>query len=409
MENIKKFLNELKEECSAELEELAKRVEALEKINNESENEEELKAAGEELDALKAKKAELEAKLEEVNAQIAELDKPAEETAPVDGAQRSKLNFMKKEERGVKTMNMEERKAKAEEFVKRGIMKIGSAETRAMLVSSGKIATPTGVNETINELDKTVPSFIDMVDVQDCAGMGANTIPYEYTAPVGGVTVEGETYAEGDTVVDFVETKPTKVTTISYISEETKKLTPVAYENLVKKNALVALRRKVNEKVIEKLTTSELCFKKTDITKLDEKTVRAIALSYGGDETVQGEALWQCNKATLTALGDVRGSNEKKAVYEITPDASNPNTGIIKDGGLSVKYSLNSKIPTNVIAYGQAVNFELDLFSDYEVKVSEDFKFDKGLLAIRGSVMLDGAVKAKDGFIIATIGGATGA
>lgn len=400
MANIKKVLESQKEKRSAELEALLKRVEALENINNESDNEEELKAAGAELDELNAKKAALEAELEEVNAAIAELDKPAEEEQP----QRSKLNFMKKEERGVKTMNLEERKAQAEEFMKRGTTKVGNAEVRAMLVSSGKIATPTGVNETINELDKTVSSIIDVVNVQDCAGMGANTIPYEYTAPAGGVTVEGETYAEGDTVVDFVETKPTKITTISYISEETRKLTPVAYEALVRKNALNALKQKVAEKIIEKILASDLV--KTDVTvaSIDAKSLRTIALNYGGSQSVDGNAVLVCNKNTLVAFGDVRGQNEKKAVYEITPNAGNPNTGIIKDGGLAVEYILCDKLANNQIIYGQGMKFELDMYSDYDIKVSEDFKFDKGLLAIRGSVMLDGAVTYKDGFIVVTVG-----
>lgn len=400
MKNTREFLADLASKRNAELAELAKRVEALEKINGESEDEEELKAAGDELDELNAKKAELEAELADINAQIAELDKPNEN----EEGKRNKLNFMNKEERGNKTMTYEERKAAAEEFVKRGAMKIGSEETRAMLVSSGKIATPTGVNDNINELNKVGSSIVDLVYVQDCAGMGANTIPYEYTAPEGGVTVEGETYAEGDTVTDFVETKPTKVTTISYISEETKKLTPLAYEALVKKNAMLALRKKVAQIIIDKIVASELSVKKTDITAIDAKTLRTLALSYGGEDEVEGNAILGLNKATLTALGDVRGTNEKKALYEITPDASNPNVGVIKEGGVSVTYVLNAKLANNQFIYGQPKKFELDLFGDYEIKVSEDFKFDKGLLAIRGSVMADGEVAFKDGFIVATVG-----
>ena len=383
---------------SLELEELAKRVDALEKINNESENEEELKAAGAELDELNAKKAELEKELAEVNAQIAELDKPAE-NAPVDGAQRNKLNFMKKEERGVKTMNIEERAA---QFAQNGKMTIKNEETRAMLVSSGKIATPTGVNG-INELPNDVSSIVDMVDVQDCTGMGSNKIAYEYSAPKGGVTVEGESYAEGDTVVDFVTTTPQTITTISYISKQVIKQSPLKYEEKVRKNALAALRKKVSETIVNKIKASALSAKKT-IDAIDAKTLRTVALAYGGDETVSGDAVLLLNKNTLVALGDVRGTNEKKAVYEITPDASNPNTGIIKDGGLSVKYVLNANCADNELIYGQALKAELDLFSDYEVKVSEDFKFDKGMLAIRGDVEADVAVTYKDGFIIATVG-----
>lgn len=397
---IREYLTSQMQKRTAELDELAKRVEALEKINDESEDEEELKAAGTELDALQAKKAELEAELAQINEQIAALEKPADEQ-PTPA--RKQLTFMTQESRGKQTMTIEERNAAAQAFATSGKMTVKAAETRAMLVSSGKIATPTGVNETINELDKTVSSIVDMVTVQDCGGMGGNTIPYEYTAPVGGVTVEGETYAEGDTVTDFVTTTPKKVTTITYISEETRKLTPVAYEALVRKNAMNALRKKVSALIIANMQASELSAKRTDIAKIDAGTLRNLALSYGGDESVSGNAILILNKATLVLFGDVRGSNEKKAIYEITPDASNPNVGIIKDGGLSVKYVINENLTTGVVIYGQAPKYELDLYSDYEIKVSEDFKFDKGLLAVRGSVMLDGAVTYKDGFIVATI------
>ena len=400
--NIKEYLTKQASKRNAELDNLKKRVEALEKVNNESEDEEELKAAGAELDELNAKKAELEKELEEINAQIAELDKSDE--GEEEKGKRNKLNFMNKESRGTKTMTPEERNARAVKFAETGKMTIKNEETRAMLVSSGKIATPTGVNDKINELNKTGSSIIDLVDVQDCTGMGANTIAYEYTAPEGGVTVEGESYAEGETVTDFVTTQPTKVTTLSYISEETRKLTPLAYEALVKKNAMNALRKKVTGIIVDKIVASELSFKKNDIAAIDAKTLRNIALAYGGDEEVEGNAIIALNKKTLVALGDVRGSNEKKAIYEITPDTTNPNTGIIQEGGIAVQYVLNAKLADNVIVYGQPKKFELDLFGDYDIKVSEDFKFDKGLLAVRGSVMADGAVTFKDGFIVATVG-----
>lgn len=397
MEKTRNLLKDLASKRNAELDELKKRVDALEKVNNESEDEAELEAAGVELDELNAKKAELEAELEAINAQIAELDKPAEETPKRNG-----LNFMTKESRGKNTMNYEERKAAAEKFVASGKMIIKNEETRAMLVSSGKIATPTDV-KGINELPNEVSSIIDMVDVEDCTGMGNNKIAYEYEAPVGGVTVEGESYAEGETVTDFVTTTPQTITTISYISKQVTKQSPLKYEEKVRKNALAALRKKVSAIIVEKIKASALVVKKA-LDAIDATTLRKIALSYGGDENVPGNAVLLLNKNTLTFLGDVRGTNEKKAVYEITPDASNTNTGIIKDGGLSVKYVLNSNVADNELIYGQALKCELDIYSDYEVKVSEDFKFDKGMLAIRGDVEADAAVTFKDGFIVATVG-----
>lgn len=393
-------------QCKDDLDKLKARIDELEKINDTSDNEEELKAAGEELDDLKAKKAELEAEiqgkqaeLDEINAQLAELDKPAE-----DQPQRSKLNFMTKEMRGANTMTREELETRAKEFATNGRMTITNEETRAMLVSSGKIATPTGV-QGINELDNQVSSIIDMVDVVNCEGMGSNKIAYEFTAAEAGVTDEGAAYKAGETVVDFVTTTPKTITIISQISKQVQKQSPLDYEAKVKKNALNALRKKVSNIVIAAIKASTLKVEKS-LTKLDEKSLRNVALAYGGDENVTGNAVLLLNKNTLVALGDVRGTNEKKAVYEITPNASNPNTGIIKDGGLAVEYILNSNVGDNELIYGQAKKFELDLYSNYEIKVSEDFAFDKGMLTIRGDVELDGVVAFKDGFIVATVGAA---
>ena len=91
-------------------------------------------------------------------------------------------------------------------------------------------------------------------------------------------------------------------------------------------------------------------------------------------------------------------------MYEITPDTSNPNTGIIKDGGLSVQYCINSNLPAGTTAYGQAQNFELALFSNYEIAVSEDHKITSGLLTIVGDVEFGGDVVVKGGFVLATAG-----
>ena len=400
---VKETLKKVVSKRNAELDELKARLDALEELNNnEQATEQELKAASEELDALKAKKEELEAELAELNAQIAELDKPADDQDQEQG-RRNKLNFMKREERNTMTNEQLEQRAKA--FATSGKMTVTNEETRAMLVSSGKIATPTGVKETINELNNEVSSIVDMVDIQDCEGMGSNKIPYEFTAATAGETSEGETYHEGDTVTDYVTTTPKTITVISQISKQVRKQSPVRYQDKVKKNSLNALRKKVSAYIVTKLSASKLCLKQT-LTKFDEKTLRAVCLNYGGDENVEGNATLFLNKSSLVALGDVRGANEKKAVYEIIPNTSNPNTGVIKDGGLSVNYCINSNIAANTLIYGQALKFELDIYSDYEINVSEDFAFDKGMLTIRGDVELDGDVVFKDGFVIATVGGA---
>lgn len=378
---------------------------ALNKSMIESDNKEERAAIGDTLKALGAEIAEIEKML-------AEIDEPADDNgAPANEA--SADNTENNNERGLNVMaTMEMRngapaanngaiEARAKAFAETERMTINNAEARAMLVSSGKIATPTQVSG-INEINNEVSSIVDMVDIEDCEGMGSDKVGYEFTAPTAGVTAEGEAYSAGETVVDYVEIKPSTITTISDISRQVRKQSPIQYEAKVRKNALLALRKKTSALIIEKVLASKLNVA-LPLTAIDEKTLRSIALNYGGDENVIGQAVLFLNKKDLVKFGDVRGS-DKKAVYEITPDASNPNIGTIKDGGLTVKYCINSNLAEGKLIYGQPVKAKLDLFGDYEVTVSEDFKFDKGLLTIRGNADIGCDVVYKDAFVVATVG-----
>lgn len=393
----REFLAELAGKRSADLEELAKRVEALEKIGAESEDETELEAANEELDELKAKKEALEAELADINAQIAEIDKADEE-----GNKRGKFNFMTKESRGINTMTPEERNERAKKFVETSKTKATADEMRAVLVSSGTIATPTEVDGINENGFAGVSSIIDLVKVVNCEGMGKNRVAYTKTDATAAAQTEGESAGGTGTTFGFVDISAESIAILDAISKQTKKQSPLQYEAKVKEKAMLALRKEASRIVTEKALASTLVTALT-VSALDEHAVREIVLNYGGDEGVDGAAYLFLNKKDLVKLGKVRGTGEKKAVFEIIPDA-NPNTGTIKDGGTIVKYCLNKNLAEGTMLYGQPKNIELDLFSNYEIAVSEDFYFDKLMDAIRGDVELGADVIAQGGMIKVTVG-----
>lgn len=346
-------------------------------------------------------------KIAEINGIIAELDEPAEESNEASATENNN-------ERGINVMaTMEMRngapaanenkeiEARAQAFADSGKMTIDNAEARAVLVSSGKLATPTEVSGINDVVGAKVSSIVDLVKITDASGMGAYKVAYVDTEATAATQEEGAEYNASDAIFKFVEIKPQTEAIVSYISKQARKQTPIKYEAKVNESALVALRNRAAKIITDKLVASELNTKLTGVA-LDEKFLRKVALSYGGDEGVVGAATLFINKADLVTLGDVRGS-DKKAVYEITPDASNPNTGVIKDGGLSVPYCINGNLTSGTTAYGQARNFELALFSNYEINVSEDFAINKGLLTIVGDVELGGDVVAKGGFVVATV------
>ena len=424
-ERAKKRLAEIRA-CE---DESKKRVDEIDGESKEDgKTEEDLKKLREELDLIDAKKAELEtekaekeAELAEIEAQLKALDEKkdgeGDEKDPAPNPERKNFLVFNQEHRnGGKQMNIEERKARAEALKKDGKLTIKAEEYRATLISGGKIATPTevhGIEDTFNR----VSSIVDLVKVVNCEGMGSNKVAYEKSMSTADTYTEGQDIGESDPQYDFVTITPTAIGVISLLSNQVMKQTPLDYEGKIVDSAEKALRVKCASFITAKILASDLLAKPEELalSAIDDKTLRKIALSYGSAEAVYGNAWLFLTKADLIKFGDVRGTNgNKSAVYEITPDTDNPNTGVIKDGGLSVRYCLNPNLTPLADAsaegvsmfYGQPECAELDLFGDYEVKVSEDANFTKNMLTIRGVAEIGADVIKKDGFVAVTKAGA---
>lgn len=386
---------------------------------DEAETEELVSQIGEEIATLKADIAALEEELysdpkEEAEKPAAEDPKeeekpaaedPKEDEENLEEVQRSfnplkSFNLRKGEVKMEKT-KIEERAKALKETNK---MTIENEEARSVLVSSGKLATPTEVSGINDNGFAKVSSIIDLVKVVNCEGMGSNKVAYIDTEATAAKQTEGSAANASDPVFGFITIQPESVAVLSSISKQSKKQTSLVYEGKVRESALVALRKVAASIVTTKALASALNGKVEGITAIDDKTLRKIALSYGGDEGIEGAAYLFLNKADLIKFGDVRGTSNKNAVYEITPDTNNPNTGVIKDGGLTVKYCLNSNLAENKMLYGNPKNIELDLFSNYEIEVSSDFYFDKLMDAIRGDVELGADVVAKNGLLTIEVG-----
>lgn len=311
--------------------------------------------------------------------------------------------------------------ARAREFMESRRNTIGVEEVRSVLVSGGTLATPTQVSG-INDLPgRGISSILDLVYVENCTGMGAHKVAYlsAETAEAGAQT-EGSAVGNKEPTFAYVTISPTSIGCYAQISKQAKKQTPLLYQAKVNALALKSLRKKAVSLIVSALQASTLVdtvaatLDANNKGKIDEKTLRQIVLAYGGDEDVVGGAVLFLNKTDLTAFGDVRGTNEKKAVYEIIPDGENSNMGTIKDGGMAVRYCIVSGLTAcsgtakgasaqKTMFYGDPKCFELDLFSDYEVRVSEDFAFTSLMDTIVGDAEIGGDVVVKKGFVALSI------
>lgn len=309
----------------------------------------------------------------------------------------------------------------------------GGVKERATTIATASLAKPTGAGSVIRDNLEGVSSIVDQVYVSDLTGCAAFEEPYVKTNPEATERTDGSAGTGSDPVFRVASIAPMLINVTSYVSKNIERLTPAAYAQKVQSLALAALRRKVGKLIangetgkfngikIAQNTKKENIFKTYTVNSnvIGAETLRDIVFSYGGSEEIGPNARLFLTKEDLAAFGKVRGTNEKKAVYEITADPGNANTGTIKDGGTIVPYtilsgltSLSSATQTTsaiqTMIYGDPMNFELGLFGPYTVEVSKDYKFAEGLLTIMGEVMAGGNIIVDEGFVVVTLAAKSG-
>lgn len=322
---------------------------------------------------------------------------------------------------------------RAAQIQKEGKMTISATEVRSAIAQrSTTIATdtllkPTKSGTEIHDNLNPVSSIIDQVSVVDATGAAAYEEAYVKAEPTANKKEDGKPATDSDAQFRVAKLSPSLINVTSYVSRNIQRVSPLAYEAKIKSLALKALRRKIAELVVNgndevfgiktaKNTKNEDISKEllVDTATFDADTLSKIVFAYGGNDELGGNARLFLTKADLQAFGAVRGANEKKAIYEITPDPQNPNIGTIKEGGLIVPYTICSSLTAlagakkgaakiKTMLYGDPANFELALFGDYSVEVYKETKAVEGMLTIIGEQMAGGNVIVDGGFVIVTL------
>ena len=278
------------------------------------------------------------------------------------------------------------------------------------------VHTASDINETANP----VSALVDMVKAVPLKGGETYERGFvkDYVGTGAGPTAEGSNYNDMEATFGYVTIEKQKVTAYTEEPEEMQKLPNADYDSVIEGSVSKAVRKYLSRQILigdgstSKLkgiffnpvsAADQVIDPATDIeiTAIDDGTLDEIIYSFGGDEEVEGVATLILNKQDLKAFAKLRDKQGRK-VYTIV---NNGQTGTI-DG---VPFVINSACKSvgasgtqtgdYLMAYGYLQNYELAIFSDIDVRRSDDYKFKSGQTAFRASMFAGGAVAAYNGFI----------
>lgn len=213
-------------------------------------------------------------------------------------------------------------------------------------------------------------------------------------------------YHKVETTFDKVTIKRNKITALDYMSEEMEDLPDADYASAVEDNIVISLRKKVAKEIVLGDGTGNhfvglLCPKGANINAntytdkllatIDENTLTDVQIDFGGSEDIESRMGILMNKQTIKEFIKVRGAN-KLPVYNVQ---FHGNTATID--GVNVVFSSHIKPFASVgkgefyMVYGDYNKYLALDFGGTTAEASKDFKFDQGLIALRGKTYGGGA------------------
>lgn len=286
------------------------------------------------------------------------------------------------------------------------------ANNAVKLTSTG-ILVPKRYSDTLSPTFNEVSSLVDLVQTTPRIGGESYEKSYVVGYGEGGEVADDADYTEDDVKFGKAPIIKSKITSYSEIDQGVVELPDVDYDSEVMRGVRIAIRKRLSRQIlIGTGATNRLAGifsaaataidANTDLsaTAVDEDLLDEIIYSYGGDEEVEGGATLVLNKLDLKAFAQLRDANGNK-IHTIR---SNGNIGTI-DGVRFVINSACKRISGTgaagdfAMCYGNLQNYLLTIFSDIDVRRSDDFKFKSGQVAHRASVYAGGNVISKNGFI----------
>ena len=361
--------------------------------------------------------------IQSIQTLLEEQDKKFFEKAPNPSEERDKA-----ESRAVSLMKGDAVKFSAKELLK------AFFQLKATTLATGTIVQPTGAGSMIHDpLGNHVSSIVDQVTVQDLSGMASYMEPYvitELDAKGGKVSTNAgkARTASAEPTFGVAKIAPYELNVTGYVDRNISRLSPADYYAKIYGMAMRAIRRELAKLIANgdgqgspdmygiktaKNMAGAAIYSTVNVSAIDENILDELFFSYGSEDELGLGARLYLSKADLKALGKFRNT-DKERVYKIHPDATNPNSGTIEDGGTFLPYTILNGLTSlsvskpggsdiQTMLYGDPANYLLGLFGDYSIRVDESIKGVERMYTILGDAMVGGNLVVHNGFSVATV------
>lgn len=283
------------------------------------------------------------------------------------------------------------------------------ANQRAALTTTSAIL-PTFTANQINPYPfRTVSRLVDQVNWIYLNGGNELIVPFEKATPTGDFTAEASDYHEDTPTFDNITIGRGKITIYFEISEEMIKLPALDYQNFVIGRMREALYKKIGQEIIAGTgvtnnsfigiignttdatnkcipTSSDLAFADNAITT---DFFTDVETNYGGDEDIEGGLSYILSKGDFAALRKLKDGNDRPYYdYDFINNTLDTRPIII-----------NSKLASSATqataggyfgVYGNPKAYTVAVFSDIDLRMSDQYKFKQGVVAYRASIICGG-------------------
>lgn len=310
-------------------------------------------------------------------------------------------------QKGEKEMKNEIMEARGKSLKETKAYSVPTDEVRSLLLSDS-IAKPGDASSSSNGF-KT-PAILNMIWLDpNHNGRGYEEVDYIQALGAAGAGTAGTNATEADDTHAKVKLVANLIKRTSKVDSHIKDNTNVDYAQTTQETAMHSTEKALANAIVLALTTSvdtagtKMYAEKT-VTAIDANFVTNLDMDLKPVDDPAGEPTLVCNRNVLKAIGSLRGTNEKKKVFDITYDAGTRDSGRIVDGGTVINFCVEDTLADTKVIYGYLKALKVDLFAPLTVSSDESQYFDEDMIAIKGETQAGAGIVFYHAVNVITIG-----